>query len=141
MTDQYELIPTSKQRGSRPPPGWVQLVPGMNPKRRTMTEGYLNQRMPRGNTVAKAKVGIESVRANCAAPVEDQTVEGYEVLRHPKYEVYLDVGGKPRFRLKASNGEIIAVSQAYADKPSCMKGIASIGSHAPDAEIVIEDPE
>ena len=48
---------------------------------------------------------------------------------------------KPRFRLKASNGEIIAVSQAYADKPSCMKGIASIGSHAPDAEIVIEDPE
>lgn len=49
--------------------------------------------MPRGNTVAKAKVGIESVRANCAAPVEDQTVEGYEVLRHPKYEVYLDVGG------------------------------------------------
>ena len=131
--------PSSADRD--PPPGWVQLVPGMNPKRRTMTEGYLNQRMPRGNTVAKAKVGIESVRANCAAPVEDQTVEGYEVLRHPKYEVYLDVGGKPRFRLKASNGEIIAVSQAYADKPSCMKGIASIGSHAPDAEIVIEDPE
>lgn len=90
-------------------------------------------------SIASAKIGIESVRANCAAPVEDQTVEGYEVLRHPKYEVYLDVGGKPRFRLKASNGEIIAVSQAYADKPSCMKGIASIGSHAPDAEIVLED--
>lgn len=91
-------------------------------------------------SVKNAKIGIESVRTNCAAPVEDQTVEGYEVLKHPKYEVYLDVGGKPRFRLKASNGEIIAVSQAYADKPSCMKGIASIGSHAPDAEIVLEDP-
>ena len=24
----------------------------MNPKRRTMTEGHLNQRMPRGNTMA-----------------------------------------------------------------------------------------
>ena len=43
--------------------------------------------------------------------------------------------------LKASNGEIIAVSQAYADKPSCMKGIASIGFHAPAAEIVIEESE
>lgn len=92
-------------------------------------------------SVANAKIGIESVRKNCAAPVEDQTVEGYEVLKHPKYEVYLDVGGKPRFRLKASNGEIIAVSQVYADKSSCIKGIASIGSHAPDADIVIENFE
>ena len=90
-------------------------------------------------SVANAKIGIESVRINCAVPVEDQTVEGFEVLKHPKYEVYLDVGGKPRFKLKASNGEIIAVSQAYADKPSCLKGIASIGTHAPDAEIVIEE--
>ena len=86
-------------------------------------------------SIANAKIGIESVRINCAAPVEDQTVEGFEVLKHPMYEVYLDVGGKPRFRLKASNGEIIAVSQAYADKSSCMKGIASIGTHAPDAEM------
>ena len=92
-------------------------------------------------SVANAKIGIKSVRTNCAAPVEDQTVEGFEVLKHPKYEVYLNVGGKPRFRLKASNGEIIAVSQAYADKSSCMKGIASIGTHAPDAEIAIKDPE
>ena len=90
-------------------------------------------------SVANAKIGIESVRINCAVLVEDQTVEGFEVLKHPKYEVYLDVGGKPRFKLKASNGEIIAVSQAYADKPSCLKGIASIGTHAPDAEIVIEE--
>ena len=90
-------------------------------------------------SIANAKVGIESVRTNRSAPVEDQTVEGFEVLRHPKYEVYLDVGGKPMFRIKASNGEIIAVSQAYADKSSCMNGIASIGTHAPDAEIDIED--
>lgn len=92
-------------------------------------------------SIANVKIGIESVRTNCAAPVENQTVEGYEVLKHPKYEVYLDVGGKPRFRLKALNGEIIAVSQAYADKSSCIKGIASIGSHAPNAEIVIEESE
>ena len=87
------------------------------------------------------KVGAESVRTNCAVDVEDQTVEGFEVLKNPKYEMFLDVGGKYRFRLKASNGEIVAASQAYADKASCLKGIRSIGSHAPDAEIVVMEPE
>lgn len=32
----------------------------------------------------------------------------------------------------------IAVSRAYTDRPLCMKGIASIGVHAPDAEIIIK---
>ena len=68
-------------------------------------------------SVANAKIGVESVRINCAVPVEDQTVEGFEVLKHPKYEVYLDVGGKPRFKLKASNGEIIAVSRHMPTSP------------------------
>lgn len=92
-------------------------------------------------SIATCKVGAESVRTNCAVDVEDQTVEGYEVLKNPKYEMFLDVGGKYRFRLKASNGEIVAASQAYADKASCLKGIRSIGSHAPDAEIVVIEPE
>ena len=92
-------------------------------------------------SVANAKIGIESVRTNCAAPVEEQIVEGYDALRHPKYEVYLDVGGKPRFRLKASNGENIAVSQAYTDKSSCIEGVATIGSHAPDANIILKNSD
>ena len=87
-------------------------------------------------SVANCKVGAESVRKNSAVDVEDQTVEGYEVLKNPKYEMYTDAGGKYRFRLKASNA-----SQAYADKASCLKGIRSIGSHAPDAEIVVIEPE
>lgn len=90
-------------------------------------------------SIDNAKVGINSVRSNCSAHVEDQTVEGFEVLKNPKYEVYLDAGGKPRFRLKASNGEIIAVSQAYTEKSSCLKGIESVTNHAPDAETVIDE--
>lgn len=90
-------------------------------------------------SIDNAKVGISSVRSNCSAHVEDQTIEGFEVLKNPKYEVYLDAGGKPRFRLKASNGEIIAVSQAYTEKSSCLKGIESVTNHAPDAEIVIDE--
>ncbi|MCA9197266.1 MAG: YegP family protein [Planctomycetales bacterium] len=38
--------------------------------------------------------------------------------------------GKYYFRLKAANGEIVLTSQAYADKASCEKGVASVQSNA-----------
>lgn len=84
------------------------------------------------------KAGVESVRKNCAAHIEDQTVEGFETLTHPKYEVYKDKAGEFRFRLKAKNGEIIVTGEGYKAKDSCLNGIASIGKNAPDAEIVEE---
>lgn len=90
------------------------------------------------NTKSAAKNGIESVRKNSGAPVEDQTKEGFETLKNPKYEVYRDKAGEFRFRLKAGNGEIIAVGEGYTAKASCMNGIASIGKNAPDAPIVEE---
>ena len=83
--------------------------------------------------------GIESVRKNCVAPVEDQTVENFEVLKHPKFEVYTDKAGEFRFRLKAGNGEIIAVSEGYKKKPSCLNGIESVKKNAPDAPVVKEE--
>ena len=84
------------------------------------------------------KNGIESVRKCCEGGVEDQTVENYEVLKHPKFEVYTDKSGEYRFRLKARNGEIIAVSEGYKAKPSCLNGIESVKKNAPEAEIVEE---
>ncbi len=87
------------------------------------------------------KKGIESVRKNCGAHVEDQTKEGYETLTHPKYEVYQDKAGEYRFRLKAKNGEIIATGEGYKSKDSCLNGIASIGKNAPEAEVVEEQEE
>ena len=80
--------------------------------------------------------GIESVRKNCQALVEDQTVEGYEAVKNPKFEVYADKTGEFRFRLKASNGQIIAVGEGYKTMKSCLNGIASIGKNAPDAPVV-----
>ena len=77
--------------------------------------------------------GIESVKTSCAGGVEDQTVEGFEAVKHPKFEVYLDKGGEYRFRLKARNGEIIAVSEGYKAKASCLNGIESVKKNAPDA--------
>ena len=80
--------------------------------------------------------GIESVKTNCAAEVEDQTVENCEVKKHPKYEMYTDKAGEIRFRLKAKNGEIIATSEGYKAKAGALNGIASIGKNAPDADTV-----
>ena len=83
--------------------------------------------------------GIESVRKCCEGGIEDQTVEGYESVKHPKFEVYTDKAGEYRFRLKARNGEIIATSEGYKAKSSCLNGIESVKKNAPDAEIVKED--
>jgi uncharacterized protein YegP (UPF0339 family) len=57
-------------------------------------------------------------------------------MAEPKFEVYKDVEGDYRFRLKAPNGEIIASGQGYTSKEHCLKGIASIKENAPIARIV-----
>lgn len=85
------------------------------------------------------KSGVESVRKNAAVHVEDQTVEGFEELTHPKYELYQDKAGEFRFRLKARNGENIGRSEGYKAKASARNGIDSIGRNAPDAEVVVEE--
>jgi len=88
-------------------------------------------------TEASCRKGIESVRKNApVAGVENQTVEGFEAVKHPKFEIYLDKAGEYRFRLKATNGEIIAVSEGYKAMAGCENGIASVKKNAPDAEIV-----
>jgi uncharacterized protein YegP (UPF0339 family) len=53
-----------------------------------------------------------------------------------KFEIYQDKSGGYRFRLKAANGEIIAVGESYTSKSGCKNGIDSIRRNAPDAEIV-----
>ena len=80
--------------------------------------------------------GIESVKKNAAlANIEDQTVEGFESLKNPKFEVYLDKRGEYRFRLIATNGQIISVGESYKAKAGCLNGIESIKKNAPEAEV------
>ena len=86
---------------------------------------------------AACKNGVESVRKNApVAAVENQTVEGYATEKHPKFEVYTDKAGEFRFRLKATNGQVIAVSEGYKALASCMNGIESVKKNAVDAPIV-----
>lgn len=52
-----------------------------------------------------------------------------------KFELYKDTAGKFRFRLKASNGQIIASGEAYESRASALKGIESVRKNAPDAAL------
>ena len=83
--------------------------------------------------------GVESVRKNApVAAVEDQTVEGFAAEKHPKFEVYEDKSGEFRFRLKARNGEVIATSEGYKQKSSCLNGVESVRKNVVDAATVKE---
>lgn len=116
-------------------------------------KGYWNYRLKASNkeTIAVSggtgyssfsacKAGIESVRKNSGAKIEDQTLQKFETLKNPKFEIYMDKAGKYRYRLKAINGELICTSEdGYASKDSCKKGIASLAKWAAEAEVVTED--
>ena len=90
-------------------------------------------------TEAACRKGIASVQKNApVAAVEDQTKEGFAAEKHPKFEVYTDKSGEFRFRLKATNGQVIAVSEGYKAIASCLNGIESVKKNAVDAEVVEE---
>ena len=54
-----------------------------------------------------------------------------------KFEISKDVAGEFRFKLVATNGECIAVSEGYTNKDGAMTGIESVKKNA--AAAVIED--
>ena len=113
--------------------------------RKTNTGIKFDLKASNGEVIATSEVysseasclkGIESVRKNCVGEIEDQTVENFEEKKHPKFEVYLDKAGEYRFRLKAKNGQIIAVSEGYKAKAGCLNGIESVKKNAPEADVV-----
>ncbi len=90
-------------------------------------------------SAATCKNGVASVQKNAPiAAVENQTVEGYAVEKNPKFEVYTDKAGEFRFRLKATNGQVIAVSEGYTTIANCLNGVESVKKNSVDAEIVTE---
>jgi uncharacterized protein YegP (UPF0339 family) len=83
--------------------------------------------------------GVESVRTNAPiANLEDLTEEPVKTAVNPKFEIYADKAGEFRFRLKARNGEVIAVSEGYKAKSGCLNGIESVRKNAADSEVVNE---
>jgi uncharacterized protein YegP (UPF0339 family) len=56
-----------------------------------------------------------------------------------KFEVYTDKAGKFRFRLKASNGQVVAAGEAYETKAAAKDGREAVQRAADGAEIVGTD--
>ena len=116
---------------------------------RTVKTGIMfNLKAGNGETIATSEIytteaacrkGIASVVKNApVAPVENQTVEGFAKEKCPKFEVYKDKAGEFRYRLKAANGQIIAVSESYKALASCLNGIESVRKNAAENNIVKE---
>ena len=104
--------------------------------RKTNTGIKFDLKASNGEVIATSEVykskpacmnGIKSVMTNApVAALEDQTKEDAEKCKNPKFEMYLDKAGEHRFRLKAKNGQIIAVSEGYKVRKSCLNGIESV---------------
>ena len=88
---------------------------------------------------ASCKAGIASIVKNAVGEIEDQTVEEPVRQRHPKYELYKDKKDEFRFRLKATNGQVIGSSKGFEKKEDCEKAIASVKENVKKAQIV--EPE
>ena len=92
-------------------------------------------------SISSCKIGINSVRSNAeSAPIEDQTLQKWEELKFPKWQIYTDKQGEIRLRLLASNGNIVATTNdGYLSKEAAKKGIAAIARAAKGAAIVRND--
>lgn len=84
---------------------------------------------------AACRKGIQGiVRCVDSAPVADLTcAEG--PVPTPRFELFADKSGGYRFRLKARNGKVIAVSQSYSSRTACENGIDSVRKNARNAGI------
>ena len=88
------------------------------------------------SSLSNCKSGIEAVKKNALAEIEDQTLKNPVKKKNPKFEVYFDKAGLYRYRMLASNGQNIAIAEdGYASKSGCMNGIKAISRAAEGAEI------
>lgn len=86
--------------------------------------------------------GIERIRdIAVSAPIEDKTVSHYLPITNPKYEIWRNnCGEKFYFQLRAQNGKIVLMSDAYMQKASCLKGIESVRKNAATSKVVLDSP-
>ena len=81
-------------------------------------------------TEAACRKGIRSVcRSAAAAKLADLTKED-KLPSNPRFELFQDRAGDYRFRLKARNGQVVAVSENYTTRAACEDGIESVRKNA-----------
>jgi uncharacterized protein YegP (UPF0339 family) len=86
-----------------------------------------------------ASVGKFAEKCIAEGKIEDNTLKNPEPKTCPKFEIYFDKAGLFRYRLYASNGESIAMSEAgYKTKDGLKNGIKSVAINAQNSEIIDE---
>ncbi|EKF56414.1 hypothetical protein I215_02788 [Galbibacter marinus] len=58
-----------------------------------------------------------------------------QIINMGKFEINVDKGGKYRFNLKASNGQVILSSQGYTTKSACENGIESVKTNSQNDDL------
>lgn len=92
-------------------------------------------------SAATCRGGIESVKnfsqVVFEGKIEDLTKDPVTPVTNPKWEVYKDKADLFRFRLRANNGNIIAICEkGYSSKANCIKGMQSVANQSKNAEVV-----
>ena len=61
------------------------------------------------------------------------------MARNGKFVIKRGRGGKTHFVLLASNGRVVATSETYESKESCLKGVHAVKRLAADAAVIEHD--
>ncbi|MEM8892478.1 MAG: DUF1508 domain-containing protein [Bacteroidota bacterium] len=78
--------------------------------------------------------GVQSTMNTAPDAAVEDTTTGFEAHKNPKFQIYEDKAGEYRFRLYASNGEIILASEGYSSKAGAKGGIDSAQAASKDDE-------
>ena len=96
----------------------------------TATNGQVIATSEVYETEAACRKGMRSVCASAQkAKLADLTGEG-KLPTNPRFELFLDKAGAYRFRLRARNGQVIAVSEDYTTREACENGMESVRKNA-----------
>ena len=83
----------------------------------------------------KNQLGSNPSQHNVDLAPRDKETNRLSNKRIGKYELYEDSIGQWRFRLKAANGEVIAVSEGYTTKEGAKNGIKSVRKNAQSTRV------
>lgn len=87
-------------------------------------------------SIVTCKRGIHSVKlAAPVAGIENHTKDGVTPCKNPKFEIYQDHSNSYRYRLRAKNGQIIAISLSYKTYEECEATVLSVKENVVNAKI------
>lgn len=88
-------------------------------------------------TFLSYKKGIQNIKYNAyIAGVENRTVDGWNILKNPRFIIGLTENNKYFFMLKAINGTILTQSRNFNSYNCCLNGIMSLKKNSIYADII-----